>query len=87
MSILDERNPAKTILLLILPLIFAQLDLASAAGWPLPLLNLLHLTPAPDDLVRGCCAGIGASIDFLAVFTILRIVARRTLGSDSPRNN
>jgi hypothetical protein len=87
MSILDERNPAKTIPLLVLLLVFAQLDLASAAGWPLPLLSLLHLTPAPDDLVRGCCAGIGASIDILAVFTILRIVARRTLNSASPYNH
>ena len=85
MSILDERNPAKTIPLLILLLVFAQLDLASAAAWPLPLLNLLHLTPA-NDLVRGCCAGIGASIDFLAVFTILRIVARRALNSANPNN-
>jgi hypothetical protein len=87
MSILDESNPAKTIALLILPLVFAQLDLASAAGWPLPLLNLLHLTPAPNDLVRGCCAGIGVSIDFLVVFTILRTVARRALNSASPQNN
>jgi len=79
MSILDERNPAKTIPLLILLLVFAQLDLASAAAWPLPLLNLLHLTPAPNDLVRGCCAGIGASI-------ILRIVARRALNSANPNN-
>jgi cell division protein FtsW (lipid II flippase) len=87
MSILDERNPAKTILLLVLLMIFAQVDLGSAAGWPLPLLNLLHLTPAPNDLVRGCCAGIGASIDFLAVFAILRIVARRALSFASPSNN
>jgi len=57
----------------------AQIDLASAAGWPNVLLSLLHLTPAPDDLCRGVCAGIGTSIDALVIFQLARICAKRAL--------
>lgn len=83
----DERSPAKSVPLLIALLIFAQLDLASAFAWPQSLLALLHLTPAPDDLARGVCAGIGSSIDFMAIFMLLRVVVLRTFGPARQRPN
>jgi hypothetical protein len=74
--------------LLIALLVVAQIDLASAAGWPSALLSLLHLTPAPDDLCRGVCSGIGSSIDVLVVFQLARIWARRAMqGSRGPQHD
>ena len=78
---LDTRSPKKSLLLLIALLVVAQIDLASAAGWPRALLSALHLTAAPDDLCRGICAGIGASIDVLVVFQLARIWVKRRCGA------
>lgn len=79
MSLLDTCSLKKSLPILIALLAVAQVDLASAAGWPNSLLSLLHLTSAQDDLCRGVCAGIGASIDFLVVFQLARICAKRAL--------
>lgn len=76
---LDTCSPQKSLPLLIALLVVAQIDLASAAGWPGALLSLLHLTPAPDDLCRGVCSGIGTSIDVLVVFQLARIWAKRAM--------
>ena len=65
----------KSLPVLIALLIVAQIDLASAAAWPGALLSLLHLTPAPDDLCRGVCSGLGASLD-----VIVDLPARPHLG-------
>jgi len=88
MSLLDGHSLKKSLPLLIALLIVAQIDLASAAGWPPALLSLLHLTPAPDDLCRGVCTGIGTSIDVLVLFQLARIWARHALQPDraAPRN-
>jgi hypothetical protein len=75
----DTWSPKKSLPFLIALLIVAQIDLASAAGWPGALLSVLHLTPAPDDLCRGVCAGIGTSIDVLVVIQLARIWAKRAL--------
>ncbi len=77
----DTCSPKKSLPFLIALLVVAQIDLASAAGWPSALLSLLHLTPAPDALCRGVCSGIGSSIDFLVVFQLARIWARRAMQS------
>lgn len=79
---LDCWSPKKSLPILIALLVVAQIDLASAAAWPGALLSLLHLTPAPDDTCRGICAGIGASIDVLALFQLARIWARRAMKAD-----
>jgi len=79
MSLLDTCSLKKSLPFLIALLVVAQIDLASAAGWPNALLSVLHLTAAPDDLCRGVCAGIGTSIDVLVVFQLARILAKRTL--------
>ncbi len=76
---LDTCSLKKSLPILIALLVVAQIDLASAAGWPGALLSLLHLTAAPNDLCRGICAGIGSSIDVLVVFQLARIWARRAL--------
>jgi hypothetical protein len=88
MSLLDTCCLKKSLPLLIALLIVAQVDLASAAGWPNALLSLLHLTAAPDDLCRGVCAGLGTSIDVLVIFQLLRIYAKRALqaGHDPRRD-
>jgi hypothetical protein len=65
--------------LLLVLLIFAQLDLACGLGWPLPLLKLLHLSPIVDDSCRGVARGLGCSLDVLVAFQLLRSVARRAL--------
>ncbi len=85
MSALDTCSLKKSLPILIALLIVAQIDLASAAGWPGALLSLLHLTAAPDDMCRGACAGIGSSIDVLAGYQLVRVWARRALvtGRDS----
>jgi len=75
----DTCSLKKSLPILIVLLVVAQIDLASAAGWPNALLSLLHLTPAPNDLCRGVCAGIGASIDVLAIFQLARIFAKRAM--------
>jgi hypothetical protein len=82
MSLLDTCSLKTSLPLLIALLIVAQIDLASAFAWPGALLALLHLTPAPDDLCRGVCAGIGTSIDVVAVFQLARIWAKRALKSE-----
>jgi len=81
----DTWSLKKSLPLLIALLVVAQIDLASAAGWPIALLSVLHLTAAHDDLCRGACAGIGASIDFLVLLQIARIWAKRAMlaGSDA----
>lgn len=78
---LDSCSPKKSIPILIALLVVAQIDLASAAGWPGGLLSLLHLTPAPDVHSRAFCVGLGSAIDFVAVFQIIRICVQRTLQS------
>jgi hypothetical protein len=88
MSALDSCSLKKSLPILIALLVVAQIDLASAAGWPNTLLSLLHLTAAPDDLCRGLCAGIGASIDVLVIFQLARIYARRAMQpSHGPRHD
>ena len=82
MSLLDTCSLKKSLPFLIALLVVAQIDLASAAGWPSALLSLLHLTAAPDDLCRGVCSGIGSSIDVLVVFQLARMWAKRALLPD-----
>jgi hypothetical protein len=38
------------------------------------------LTAANNDLCRGVCTGIGISIDFLVIFQLVRIYAKRAMG-------
>ncbi len=79
MFLIDSRSLKKSLPLLIGLLIVAQIDLASAAGWPQSLLSLLHLTAANNDLCRGVCTGIGISIDVLVIFLLVRIFAKRAM--------
>jgi hypothetical protein len=79
MFLIDSCNLKKSLPFLIALLLVAQIDLASAAGWPQSLLSLLNLTPAHDDLCRGVCAGLGASIDVLVIFQLMRISAKRAM--------
>jgi hypothetical protein len=79
MSLLDSCSLKKSLPVLFALLVIAQIDLASAAGWPQTLLSLIHLTPATDDSCRGMCAGIGTSIDVMVLFQIARIFARRAM--------
>ena len=79
MSALDTCSLKKSLPLLIALLVVAQIDLASAAGWPNALLSLLHLTAAPDDLCRGFCAGLGVSLDVVVIFQLARIWAKRAM--------
>lgn len=81
MSPLDSCSLQKSLPILFLLWLIAQIDLASAFAWPLPLLSLLHLTPVTNDTCRGVCAGVGCSIDVLVVFQLLRIFARRALAN------
>ncbi len=78
----DTCSSRKSIPLLIALLIVAQIDLASAFAWPSALLSLLHLTAETNDLSRGVCAGIGASLDVLIVFQLARIWAKRARQAD-----
>ena len=88
MSALDTCSLKKSLPILIALLVVAQIDLASAAGWPNSLLSLLHLTAASDDLCRGVCSGIGASIDVLVIFQLARIWAKRAMQTGSgPRHD
>lgn len=81
----DTCNLKKSLPVLIALLLVAQVDLASAFGWPQSLLSMLHLTAANNDLCSGVCAGIGTSIDVLAIYQLARMWAKRTLpaGRDS----
>jgi hypothetical protein len=83
----DTCSPKFSVPLLIALLVVAQIDLASAFGWPGALLSLLHLTPATNDLYRGVCAGIGVSLDVIAVYQLARMAARRALGAGGTARN
>lgn len=85
---IDTCSWKKSIPILIALLLVAQIDLASAFGWPRPLLSALHLVAANNDLCRGACAGLGASLDVLAIFQLVRIWAKRALevGRDLQRD-
>ena len=88
MLLFDSSSLKKTLLFFVALLIVAQIDLASAAGWPSGLLSALHLTPAPDDLCRGVCAGLGISIDVLVLFQLARMTAKRAMQSGrDPQND
>jgi hypothetical protein len=78
---IDGCSLKKSLPILIGLFVVAQIDLASAAGWPGALLSLLHLTPAPVGGCKGLCAGLGASLDVIVVFQFARIWARRALHS------
>ena len=80
---LDTCSLKKSVPFLIVVLIVAQIDLASAFGWPTALLSLLHLTPATNDLCRGVCAGIGASLDVAVAFQVARMWAKRAFEAGS----
>jgi hypothetical protein len=79
MSMLDSCSLKKSLPVLIALLVVAQIDLASAYGWPTSLLSLLHLTVAPDDHCRGFCTGLGVTIDVLVIFQFARIWAKRVM--------
>ncbi|MGC9225328.1 MAG: hypothetical protein ACP5E2_15550 [Terracidiphilus sp.] len=71
--------------MLLVLLVVAQINMAYAFDWPPALLALLHLAPAPNDMVRGMSSGLAASIDVLALYQLARIWARRAMkaGRDS----
>jgi hypothetical protein len=79
MFCLDTCSLKKSLPVLFALLVVAQIDLASAAGWPQTLLSLIHLTAAPNDHCRGMCAGIGTSIDVLVLFQLARIFVKRAM--------
>jgi hypothetical protein len=87
MFLIDSSSLKKSLPLLVGLLIVAQIDLASAAGWPQSLLSLLHLTAANNDLCRGVCAGLGFSIDVLVVFQLVRIYAKRAMQGGGDAEN
>jgi predicted membrane-bound dolichyl-phosphate-mannose-protein mannosyltransferase len=82
---LNCLNSKKAVPVLLVLLGIALLDLASAFGWPLPVLVALHLTPVTDDTARGLAAGLGGTIAVLAAFQLLRIWARRALSRPGAR--
>jgi len=82
MFLIDSSSLKKSLPLLIGLLVVAQIDLASATGWPQSLLSLLHLTAANNDMCRGVCAGLGTSIDVLVIFQLVRIYAKRAMRDD-----
>jgi len=71
----------KSLPLMVLLLVIAQIDLVCAVGRPTILLSLLHLTPVTDDLSRGVCVGLGVSIDFLLAFQLARSLVKRSMHS------
>ena len=85
---IDTCNLKNSLPVLIGLLVVAQVDLASAFGWPQSLLSLLHLTAANNDLCSGVCAGLGTSIDVLVIFQLVRMWAKRSLqaGREMQRN-
>ena len=82
---IDSCNLKKSLPILIALLIVAQVDLASAFGWPQSILSVLHLTAATNDLCSGVCAGLGTSIDVLVIYQLVRMWAKRALeaGNDT----
>jgi hypothetical protein len=83
MFAIDTCSLKKSLPFLIALLLVAQVDLASAFGWPQTLLSLVHLTAAADDLCRGVCAGLGTSIDVLVIYQLARIYAKREIETRS----
>jgi hypothetical protein len=83
MFAIDSCSLKKSLPLLIALLLVAQVDLASAFGWPQSLLSLVHLTAASDDLCRGLCAGLGTTIDVLVIYQLARIYAKRAIQTRS----
>ncbi len=79
MSMLDTCSLKKSLPLLIALLVVAQIDLASAFGWPNSLLSLLHLTAQHDDFCSGACTGLGVFIDVFVIFQLARICAKRAM--------
>ena len=79
MCLFDCDKPQKSLPVLLVLLVVAQINLVYALDWPHTLLTWLHLTPAPNDAVRGMSAGFAASIDVLALYQLARIWARRAL--------
>jgi hypothetical protein len=75
----DSCSLKKNVPILIALLLVAQVDLASAFGWPQSFLSLLHLTAANNDLCSGVCAGLGTSIDVLVIFQLVRMWAKRAM--------
>lgn len=84
---IDDCGTKKSVPVWIALLLIAQLDLASAFGWPQPLLSLLHLTAANNDLCSGVCAGLGTSIDVLVLYQIARMWAKRALRAERETEN
>ncbi len=83
----DSCSLKKNLPILIALFLVAQVDLASAFGWPQPLLSLLHLTAATNDLCSGVCAGLGTSIDVLVAYQLARIWAKRAMQDRSDAEN
>jgi len=78
---IDSCSLKKNLPILIVLVLVAQIDLASAFGWPNALLSALHLTAATNDLCRGACAGLGASLDVLVIYQFARIWAKHAMES------
>jgi hypothetical protein len=84
----DSCSLKKNLPILIALLLVAQVDLASAFGWPPSLLSALHLTAANNDLCSGVCTGLGTSIDVLVIYQLARMWAKRALqGREEPERN
>ncbi len=85
---IDGCNLRKSLPVLLGLLVVAQVDLASAFGWPQAVLSALHLTAAHNDLCSGVCAGIGASLDVLVLFQFVRMWAKSALrgGEETERD-
>jgi len=85
---IDGCSLKNSVAFLIALLVVAQINLASAFGWPNVVLSALHLTAATNDLCRGACAGLGASLDVLVIYQFARIWAKRAFKADreSARN-
>ena len=82
MCLFDCDKPKKSLPVLLALLVVVQINLAYALGWPHALLALLHLAPAPNDMVRGMSAGIAASIDVLVLYQLARIGAKHAWRED-----
>ena len=84
---LECCNSKKILPVLALLFVIAQIDLAASAGWPVALLNLLHLTPLTEDTACGVAAGLGCSLDVLVLFLAARLWARHALaGAEAGKN-
>ncbi len=82
MCLFNCEKPKKSLPLLLVLLVVAQINLAYAFGWPPALLALLHLTPAPSDAMRGMSAGMAAAIDTITLYQLVRIWAKSVLRDD-----